>query len=421
LSEDLPQGEPATGPLAITPASNKRSLVLIFFVILMDIIGITLLSPVAPKIVLEYNSSAVMVTMVTVIYAAGQFFSSPLLGRIGDKVGRRPVLLVSLVGQSLGYFIFGVAGSLWMLFLGRLIGGITSGNISTSSAYIADISKPEERSKNFAMISTAWSLGLILGPAMGGILGTINLRAPAIAAGVITLINVILAYFLLPETLPKEKRDTTPLRPRDYNPIASIGDMARKPGLGLLLLVNALFSFAFNGINSTSALYMIQKFSAETWQISVMMMMSGLSIAMANSFLVPRWVPRFGERKSGTSGLLGLAFFSVSVFLAPFLWLAFFLNMLGSAMSAFIFPSITTLSVGLVSPREVGQLLGVTSAVGSLMNIFGPLCAGFIYDHLMMGSPYWMGAIILVMAALILFRTAPHSQPINLAIETIEE
>jgi MFS transporter, DHA1 family, tetracycline resistance protein len=421
LSEYLPQGEPATDPPAITPASNKRSLVLIFFVILMDIIGITLLSPVAPKIVLEYNSSAVMVTMVTVIYATGQFFSSPLLGRIGDKVGRRPVLLVSLVGQSLGYFIFGVAGSLWMLFLGRLIGGITSGNISTSSAYIADISKPEERSKNFAMISTAWSLGLILGPAMGGILGQINLRAPAIAAGVITLINVILAYFLLPETLPKEKRDTTPLRPRDYNPIASIGDMARKPGLGSLLLVYALFSFAFNGINSTSALYMIQKFAAETWQISVMMIMSGISIALANTFLVPRWVPRIGERKSGTSGLLGLAVFSTSVFLAPFLWLAFILNMLGSAMSAFIFPSITTLSVGFVSPREVGQLLGVISAVGSLMNIFGPLWAGFIYDHVMMGAPYWMGGIILVVAALMLFRTAPHSQPINLATEIVEK
>ena len=193
-------------------ATNKRSLALIFFVMLMDIIGITLLSPVAPKIVLEYSSSAVMVTMITVIYAAGQFFAAPLLGRIGDKVGRRPVLLVSLVGQALGYFIFGVAGSLWMLLLGRLIGGITSGNLSTSSAYIADISKPEERSKNFATIATAWSLGLILGPAMGGLLGQFNLRTPAIAAGVITVINVILLYFFLPESLPKEKRDKTPIR-----------------------------------------------------------------------------------------------------------------------------------------------------------------------------------------------------------------
>jgi MFS transporter, DHA1 family, tetracycline resistance protein len=401
-------------------AKNKRSLALIFFVMLMDIIGITLLAPVAPRIVLEYSNSALMVTLIPVIYAAGQFFASPILGRISDKVGRRPVLLLSLLGQSLGYFVFGLAGSLWVLLLGRLIGGITSGNLSTSSAYIADISKPEERSKNFAVISTAWSLGLILGPALGGLFGQFSLRTPAIAAGVVSLLNVILGYFFLPESLLVDRRDKRPISPRELNPVASIGDMARKPSLGVLLLVLALFSFAFNGINSTSALYMIQKFAAETWQLSVMMIMSGLSIALANSFLVPRWVPRFGEKKTGTSGLLGLAFFSVSVFLAPVLWLAFLLNMLGSAMSAFIFPSLTTMSVELVSPREVGKLLGVTSAVGSLMNILGPIWAGLIYDHIMIGAPYWMGALVLVGAALILSRSSlreSHAYPLAEIIE----
>ena len=154
---------------------------------LMDIIGILLLSPVAPKIVLRYSDSAVIVTLITVIYAGGQFIASPLLGKIGDRVGRRPVLLISLVGQALGYVVFGLGGSLWMLLLGRLIGGITSGNLSTSTAYVADISKPEERSKNFAMISTAWSLGLILGPMLGGIFGQISLEMPAFIAGGVSL------------------------------------------------------------------------------------------------------------------------------------------------------------------------------------------------------------------------------------------
>lgn len=384
---------------------------------LMDIIGILLLSPVAPKIVLRYSDSAVIVTLITVIYAGGQFIASPLLGKIGDRVGRRPVLLISLVGQALGYVVFGLGGSLWMLLLGRLIGGITSGNLSTSTAYVADISKPEERSKNFAMISTAWSLGLILGPMLGGIFGQISLEMPAFIAGGVSLLNAVLGYFLLPESLPKERRERSRIRLRDYNPIASIIDMARKPGLALLLTVNALFSFAFNGNSSTSALFVIQKFSAETWQVSVMMMMAGVSIALSNTFLVPRWMPRFGERVSGIGALLGLAVFSTAVFFAPIIWLAFLVNMLASAMSSFIFPSLSILSIERVSTREVGMLLGVTSAVGSLMNIFGPLWAGFVYDNVMMGSPYWMGAIIFVVAAFMLFRTAPRVQPTNLAAD----
>jgi DHA1 family tetracycline resistance protein-like MFS transporter len=168
---------------------SKRSFTLIFFVILMDVIGITLLSPVAPRIVLRYSDSALMVTMVTIIYASGQFFAAPFLGKMGDKFGRRPVLLISLVGQALGYIIFGLGGSLVILLLGRLVGGITSGNLSTSSAYIADVSKPEERSRNFAMISTAWSLGLILGPALGGLFGQISLETPAFVAGGVSLLH----------------------------------------------------------------------------------------------------------------------------------------------------------------------------------------------------------------------------------------
>lgn len=413
MSEYPVEGGPAIDQPSEKRASSKGSLALIFFVMLMDVIGITLLSPVAPKIILRYSDSAVMVTLITVIYAGGQFFASPLFGKLGDRLGRRPVLLLSLLGQAIGYVVFGLGGSLWVLFLGRLIGGITSGNLSTSNAYIADISKPEERSKNFAMISTAWSLGLILGPFMGGVFGEISLEAPAFVAGGVSLLNAILGYFLLPESLPHDRRERAPIRLRDTNPVVSILDVARKPGLTMLLVVTALFSFAFNGNSSTSALFMIQKFGAETWQVSLMMMMAGIAIALSNTFLVPRWMPRFGERISGIGGLLSLALFSAGIFFAPVIWLAFLVNMLVGASSSFIFPSLSILSIERVSHREVGQLLGVTSAVGSLMNIFGPLWAGFVYDYVMMGSPYWMGAIIFVMAALMLVRTAPRPLPVQ--------
>jgi len=394
-------------------ASNKRSLGLIFFIMLMDVVGITLLSPVAPYLVRRYSNEALMVTMITVLYAGGQFIAAPLIGKLGDRYGRRPVLLVSLLGQAFGYLIFGLGGSLWILFLGRIIGGITGGNLSTAAAYIADVSKPEERSKNFTLIGMAWSVGLILGPAAGGILGQFHLGAPAYTAAALSLLNVLMGIFILPESLPKERRETAPLRASDFNPIVSIFEMARKPGLGWLLIVTCLFNFAFNGINSTSTLFVIEKFSAQPWHLSLLLGLAGIAVGVTTFVLVPRLVPRFGEKMVATASLIGQSFFDIAIFFVPLFWPIFPLNMLVSAISAFTFPTLTTLSTDCVPHREVGLLMGVTTGLGSLMNIFGPLWAGTVYDHVMLGAPYWMGAIVLVMAGLMLVRLAPKPQRVS--------
>jgi DHA1 family tetracycline resistance protein-like MFS transporter len=393
--------------------SNKRSLGLIFLIMLMDVVGITLLSPVAPYLVQEYSSEALMVTMITVLYAGGQFIAAPLIGKLGDRYGRRPVLLVSLFGQAIGYLIFGLGGSLWILFLGRIIGGITGGNLSTAAAYIADVSKPEERSKNFTLIGMAWSVGLILGPAAGGLLGQLNLGAPAYVAAALSLLNALLGIFILKESLPKERRETTPLRTRDFNPIVSIFEMARKPGLGWLLIVTCLFSFAFNGINSTSTLFVIEKFSAQPRHLSLLLGLAGVAVAVTTFVLVPRLVPRFGEKRVATASLFGQSFFDIAIFFVPLFWAIFPLNMLVSAISAFTFPTLTTLSTDCVPHREVGLLMGVTTGLGSLMNIFGPLWAGAVYDHVMLGAPYWMGAIVLIVAGLMLLRPATKVQQVS--------
>ena len=396
-----------------TPSKTKRALSLIFFIMLMDVIGITILAPVAPYIIRRFSDQALMVTMVTVLYAGGQFVAAPLIGKLGDRYGRRPVLLVSLFGQGIGYLIFGLGGSLWILFLGRIIGGITGGNLSTAAAYIADVSKPEERAKNFTLIGTAWSLGLILGPAAGGLLGQLNLGAPAYAAAALSFLNVLLGIFILPESLPKERRETTAMHANDFNPIVSIFEMARKPGLGWLLLVTCLFNFAFNGINSTSTVFVIQKFSAQPWQVSLLLMLAGAAITVTNFMLVPRLVPRFGEKIVASASLLGQALVNVAIFFVPLFWPIFILNMLISGISAFTFPTLTTLSIDCVPHREVGLLMGVTTGVGSLMNIFGPLWAGAVYDHVMVGAPYWMGAIVLVLAGLMLFRPVAKLQEVS--------
>jgi multidrug resistance protein len=380
---------------------TKAALNLIFCILLMDVVGISILYPVAPYIVRGYSSDALMLTILTAIYAAAQFFAAPVLGKLGDRYGRRPVLLISLFGSAIGYILFGVGGALWVLLLSRLIDGITAGNQSTAAAYIADVSTPEARAKNFALIGMAWGLGLILGPALGGALSQTSLAAPAVTAAALALLSMLLGIMLLPESLPSESRETAPMRVGDLNPFGSIGEMARKPGLGPLLLVLCLFNFAFNGINSTETLFLIEKFAAQPWQAGALLVLAGIAIAVVQR-LVPHVVPRYGEHSIAIVCLIGQALGVLATFLAPSLWLIYPITVIRTVTSGFIFPTLGALMTGRVSPREQGVLMGVTTALGSLMSVFGPLWAGAAYDRVMPGAPYWMGAGVFGLAALVL-------------------
>ena len=400
---------------------NRYALGLIFSIMLMDIVGLTGLNPVAPKLVARYNGAALAYSLVTVFYAAAQFFATPLMGKLGDRYGRRPVLLFSLFGQVIGYTIFGLGGALWVLYLGRVLGGITGGNFSTASAYIADVSKPEERTKNFTLIGIAWSLGLIVGPAAGGALGQVNTVLPVFVAAALSLLNVLLGYFLLPESLPKERRSVVPLRAKDFNPASAIAEMARKPGLGSLLVVFCLFNFAFMGINSTSALFFIKKFAMSSGGLGLLMALGGGSLTVVQFLLIQRVVKRYGEKLVCVSSLVGQVLGNLAIFFAPVLLLIYPLNMLISAISGFTFPTLTTLVTSRVQHREIGLLMGVTTALGSLMNIFSPIWAGIMFDRVMVGAPYWMGAAILLLTAILLLRQPGASPVTAIKQETFQE
>jgi len=385
-------------------AATARALAVIFLIMLMDIVGIMILSPVTAYIVQRYNSDALTVTLLTASYAAAQFFAAPLLGKLGDRYGRRPVLLISVFGAAVGYVIFGLGGALWVLFIGRIIGGITGGNLSTASAYIADVSRPEERAKNFTLIGMAWGLGLVIGPALGGALGQIALEAPAFAAAGLSLLNVLLGYFLLPESLPPERRETAHLRVRDLNPLVAIGQMARKPGMALPLLVMCLFNFAFNAINSTETLFLIQKFDAQPWHIGLQLGLLGIALGVVQVALIPRLVPRYGEKNIAFVSMLGQAVGAVLTFLTPVFWTIYPITVISRGVSGFIFPTLTSLTTERVTPQEMGALMGVTTAIGSLMSVFGPLWGGAVFDYVMPGAPYWTGAVVYVLAAIVLAR-----------------
>jgi len=383
-----------------TTKTNKRALNVIFFIMLMDIIGLSILGPVAPYIVKRYSDSALTVTMLTVIYAGAMFFAAPFMGKISDRIGRRPVLLVSVFGSAIGYFIFGIGGALWVLFFSRLLDGITGGNLSTAAAYIADVSKPEERAKNFTLIGMAYGIGFILGPALGGALGQISVDMPLFAAGIVSLLSVGLIYFLLPESLPKEKRETASLRARDFNPFVAISDMARKPGIGLLLLVSALFNFTFDGINSTTGVFIVDKFAALPWAIGLLFVIAGVATAFMQGTLVRTMIPKYGEKRMAIVALSGEGIGALLIFFAPVFWMLFPIVFIQSAVVSFIFSTMSTLAANRVSEREQGQLAGVSAAVSGLVAALGPLWAGAVYDYVMPGAPYWMGAILLGVACL---------------------
>lgn len=383
------------------PAIKRRALLAIFFVMLMDIVGLTIIIPVAPFLVQRFSDQALMVTALAGTYAAFQFLAAPALGKISDRVGRRPVLLASIFGSAIGYAIFGVGGALWVLFLARAIDGFTGGNLSTASAFIADVSTPEERPRNFALIGMAFGIGFILGPAVGGAVSQISLDAPAWTACLLTLVSLALVFFLLPESLPAELRERAALRPRDFNPLATIGDIARKPGIAILLVISCLFAFSFDATNSSLALFVAEKFSVQPWEIGLLFVASGIVTAVMQAAVVPRVVAIFGEKRMVVVSQIGLALGTLVIVAAPAFWWLYPNVLLVSGVGGFIWSTLGSLVASKVAPHEQGQLAGANTALQSLMAVLGPLAAGVAYDQIQPSAPFLIGAGLFLLAGLV--------------------
>ncbi|HWQ11431.1 MAG TPA: MFS transporter [Roseiflexaceae bacterium] len=401
----MASGQPLTNTAARGP------LAFIFTVVLLDLLGVTLLIPVAAYIVREYSTDALAVGLLAVIYSAAQFLAAPVLGRLSDRYGRRPVLLLCLLGSAFGYVLFGIGGALWILFLSRLIDGITGGNLSVAQAYIADVTPPEERARNYALIGAAFGLGFILGPVLGGTLSQISLSAPAYAAGALSLASAIVGFFVLPESLPPEKRSTAQLSLADANPLAAIAGIARLPGLGPLLLASAAFNLAFSGMVSNIAVFLIERFAVRPPDIALLLTVTGVVNVVMQGGVVRRIAPRFGERALALAGLATLAVAYLGMAFAPALWVFYPLTILSAIGNALTIPTLTALIANQVSPQDQGRVAGVSAAIGSLMNVAGPLWAGATYDYLMPGMPYWSGAIFFICAWLLIARRRSAAQP----------
>jgi multidrug resistance protein len=399
-----------------TNKTGKDALGFIFTVVLLDVMGLGLLLPIQAYIVRQYSQEAIMVAMIPMLYAAAQFFAAPLLGKLSDRFGRRPVILYSISAAALGYFLFGIGGALWVLFLSRLIDGFGAGSASTAGAYVADVTPPQDRAKNYGFIGMAFGLGFILGPTLGGLLSQISLNAPAYAAGILSLLAAVVGFFMLPESLPKEKRETTSLRLADLNPFASIFDMLRRPMVGGLLITQSLFFFVFHGNNNMLPVFMIEKFTAQPWQVAMLFATGGIVMAIIQGAVVGPLVKRYSEKPLAVNSLLLQAGAAIGVIAVPALWMLYPMTVLNNMGTGLVWPALGAMLANNVSSEEQGRVSGVSTALGSLMSIFGPLWAGTAYDRIAPVTPFWVGALLFVLTGLLLTRIkvkAHESSQIN--------
>jgi MFS transporter, DHA1 family, tetracycline resistance protein len=362
----------------------KRSPLLVIFVtVFIDLVGFGIVIPVLPFYVegTQFDASPRAVGLLFASYSAMQLVFTPVLGRLSDKYGRRPVLFFSLLGTSLGFFVMGFATTLWMLFAGRIIDGITGGNISTAQAYIADVTTEENRAKGMGLIGAAFGLGFIFGPALGGILSRWGAHVPFLFAGALSLANATLLYFVLPETVTADHPARVSAATGRWSQLARA---LRQSRLAFVLAVYFLFVTAFSVMTASFGLFTLYRFGFDAHDTGWIFAFVGVVGAGIQGGLIGRLVKAFGEP---VLVIVGALLFAASLVLIPFtgphtgtagLLALGALFALGNGLAT---PSLTSLASKSAGAGEQGGVLGVTQSVASLARVVGPLVsAALIYS-----------------------------------------
>ena len=364
---------------------RRSPLLVILVTVFIDLVGFGIVIPVLPYYLESprFNATPVALGLLFASYSVMQLIFSPVLGRLSDRYGRRPVLFLSLIGTGIGFVILGAATTLWMLFLGRIIDGITGGNISTAQAYIADVTTPENRARGMGLFGAAFGLGFIFGPAIGGVLSRWDISAPFYFAATLSFANAVLLYFVLPETItPGHPARTTR---RGWGHFFS---QLKQERLALVLAIYFLFVVAFSIMTTTFALYTMYRFDFDALHNGYLFAYIGTLAAVVQGGLIGRLVKRFGEVALVVAGALILA---TSLIFLPFVGpgpsggvaALMFLMTCFSLGNSFATPSLTSLASKSVGDADQGGVLGAAQSAASLARAVGPLIGGFlIYDAL---------------------------------------
>jgi MFS transporter, DHA1 family, tetracycline resistance protein len=382
----------------------------IMIAVLIDMVSIGIIVPVLPALVGSFTGSqadqAFWLGVVSFAFGIANFFGAPLLGGLSDRFGRRPVLLLGFCGLAINFFATALATQLWVLIAVRLVGGGMQANAAVASAYVADISAPEERAKRFGMLGAMFGLGFILGPAMGGLLGAINLQLPFYVAGTLAMANLLYGYFVLPESLPVDRRRSFTWA--SANPFTSLRRLAALKGIGALVAVVACTGLAQGLLYNCWVLYTTFKFGWTTQDNGMSLAAVGVVSVFVQGFLLGKLLKRFAPPRLAVMGLVSSTLAYSAWGAAGAGWVMYaviFTNLLGFTVTA----SLQSIFSSAADASSQGQTLGAVSSLNSLTAVIAPVIGAPLLaavshlpsGHWGIGAPFYFGAALQALALLL--------------------
>lgn len=392
--------------------NRKAAVGFIFITLLIDVMGWGLIIPVMPKLIsqlkhIPVNEASTYGALLVSVYAITQFVFSPIIGNLSDKYGRRPVLLSSLLGFAIDYVFMALAPTYSLLFIGRVIAGITGASFTTGAAYIADVSTPETRAKNFGMIGAAFGLGFIIGPALGGLLAGWGLRAPFYAAAVLCMLNFLYGYFVLPESLDKEHR--RPFEWKKANPFGSLQFLRKTPSIGGFAICYFLIYLAAQAVQGNWSYFTIYRFGWKESMVGISLGAVGLLVGLVQTVVTRKINPVLGNEKSIYLGLIlyscGLVLFGIAT--STWMMFAFLIPYCFGGIAG---PALQASMAAHVARNQQGALQGALTSLMSLTIIIGPFIMTNLFKYfttdkapfILPGIPFFLGALFMLMALLVI-------------------
>ncbi len=385
--------------MARSHPARRSSLSVIFVTVFVDLLGFGIVLPLLPYYAREFHASAVAAGALIAVYSAMQFLCAPLWGRLSDRIGRRPVILVSLAGSTVSYLLFGLANGIVLLFVSRILAGVGGANIPVAQAFIADVTSEEERAKGMGLIGAAFGLGFVFGPVIGGLLAHYGHHAPGLAAATICGLNLFAAFWRLPESLPAEGRRRTPAS----HPWAQLRDALHRPRLAVLLALFFAAVFSFATMETTLSLLCATSYGMSPSAIYWLFGYMGVMTALMQGGLIGRLSRRVDEAQLVVAGTALLAVgLGATPFAPPPLALLAALGAVafGQGVTSPVLSSLISKSGG---KQAHGGVLGVSQSLGSLARILGPLWGGVLFDYAGPAGPYITTAALMAMATLAAF------------------
>jgi DHA1 family tetracycline resistance protein-like MFS transporter len=386
---------------------KKTPVYLVLLTVFIDLLGFGIIIPLLPFYAQHFGAAPTVIGLLSSSYSFMQFLFVPFWGRLSDRIGRRPIILMSVTGSFISYLIFGFADSLTVLFISRMLAGFMGANISTAQAYIADSTSFEERAKYMGLIGAAFGVGFMLGPFIGGVMSKISYGAPGFFASGLSLINAVLAFFMLPES---NKDKSAPARKLKLLNFAAIRDAFHKRGIGALVLVFFFYTIAFSILYVAFPLFSERVLKYDAAQNGYFFAYVGLIAVIIQGGVIGRLAKKFGEKPLVVTGLVS---FFAALILVPIthgLGTLIILATLLAIGSAFITPSLTSLISKYAGAGEQGGTLGVSQSFSSLGRVIGPFLGGLIIGAVGLAWPFYTGGIMILIAIVLALRVPSISR-----------